>query len=305
MIAVTGATGNVGGELVRMLVSAGERVTAISRRPASPERASPEDAVSAEDAASPGESGSYGEGASPWAGGSEPGVIRRRGDLAEPAGLGEALDGAKALFLLVAGDDPQGILGQAEAAGVEKVVLLSSQGAGTRLRAYPHPAAFEAAVRGSGLDWTILRPGGFASNAYAWAEGVRTRRAVAAPFGDVGLPVIDPSDIAEVAAAVLRQAGHGGRVYELTGPEAVTPRDRAALIGEALGEPVAFTEQTREEARAQMLTFMPEPVVEATLAILGDPSEAERAVSPDVARVLGREPRSFADWATRNLAAFR
>ncbi|MFG3440035.1 NAD(P)H-binding protein [Nonomuraea sp. NPDC047897] len=277
MIVVTGATGNVGGELVRVLASAGERVTAVSRRPASPQ-----------DPARP-----------------EPGVTRRRGDLAEPAGLGGALAGAKALFLLVAGDDPRGVLGAAEAAGVERVVLLSSQGAGTRPRAYAHAAAFETAVRGSGLDWTILRPGGFASNAYAWAEGVRTRRAVAAPFGDVALPVIDPSDIAEVAAAALREAGHVGRTYELTGPAAVTPRERAAMIGEALGEPVAFTEQTRAQARAQMLAFMPEPVVDATLAILGEPSAAERAVSPDVAAVLGREPRAFADWAARNLAAFR
>ncbi|WP_326825784.1 SDR family oxidoreductase [Streptosporangium sp. NBC_01756] len=271
MIVVTGATGNVGRELVRMLAAAGEQVTAVSRQPAPlPE-----------------------------------GVRHSQADLAEPASLRSALEGARALFLLVAGEDPQTILDQAEAAGVRRVVLLSSQGAGTRPQTYRHPAAFEEAVRRSGLDWTILRPGGFDSNAYAWAETIRSQRTAAAPFGDVGLPTIDPADIAEVAAVVLRQAGHAGRTYELTGPAPVTPRERAEAIGAALGAPVRFDEQTREEARAQMLQFMPEPVVDGTLSILGEPTAAEQKVSPDVERLLGRAPRAFADWAARNVAAFR
>ncbi|MEV4176975.1 NAD(P)H-binding protein [Nonomuraea sp. NPDC049709] len=271
MIVVTGATGQVGGELVRLLAAAGERVTALSRRTVSfPE-----------------------------------GVRHSAGDLAEPASLKPALDGADALFLLVAGEDPRAVLGEAVAGGIRRVVLLSSQGAGTRPHAYGHPVAFEQAVRESGLEWTILRPGGFDSNALAWAEPIRAHRTAAAPFGDVALPVIDPADIAEVAAAVLRQDGHGGRTYELTGPEPVTPRRRAAAIGGALGTEVRFVEQTEEEARAQMSRFMPAPVVEGTLAILGTPTAAERRVSPDVERLLGRAPRTFADWAARNVAAFR
>ncbi|MGN9843933.1 NAD(P)H-binding protein [Nonomuraea sp. H19] len=271
MIVVTGATGNVGRELVSLLTAAGEQVTAVSRRPAPlPE-----------------------------------GARLGQADLAEPDGLKAAFDGADALFLLVAGPDAQAILDAAKAGGIRRVVLLSSQGAGTRPHVYPHPVAFEEAVRGSGLDWTILRPGGFDSNAFAWAEPIRAHGIAAAPFGDVGLPTIDPADIAAVAAAVLREDGHSGRTYELTGPQAVTPRERAAAIGEALGTEVRFVEQTREEARAQMLQFMPEPVVEGTLAILGTPTAAEQQVSPDVERILGRAPRAFADWAARNIAAFR
>ncbi|TMR92736.1 NAD(P)H-binding protein [Nonomuraea basaltis] len=271
MIVVTGATGNVGGELVRLLTAAGEQVTAVSRRPAPlPEN-----------------------------------VRHFEADLAEPAGMKAAFDGADALFLLVAGQDPQAILDAAKAGGIRRVVLLSSQGAGTRPQAYQHPAAFEAAVRGSGLEWTILRPGGFDSNALAWAEPIRAHRTAAAPFGDIGLPTIDPADIAEVAAVVLREAGHAGRTYELTGPRPVTPRERAATISGALGAEVRFAEQTREEARAQMLRFMPEPVAEGTLAILGAPTAAEQQVSPDVERILGRAPRTFADWTARNVEAFR
>ncbi|MGI5203300.1 NAD(P)H-binding protein [Spirillospora sp. CA-108201] len=282
MIVVMGATGNVGRPLVRALAEAGERVRAVSRT----------------------DPGDLPEG-----------VAHRVADLAEPETLRPVLDGADALFLLVAGPllgsvedlDPRSVVDVVKSAGVRRIVLLSSQGAGTRpaAHAHGHLRAFEDAVRESGADWTVLRPGGFASNAFAWAEPIRAHRAAAAPFADVALPFVHPSDIAGVAAAALREDGHEGRVYELTGPAPVTPRERARTIGEALGEPVAFAEQTREEARAQMLAFMPAPVVDGTLDILGEPTGTERRVSPDVEKVLGRPARSFAQWVEENVQAFR
>ncbi|MFJ2924647.1 NAD(P)H-binding protein [Streptomyces massasporeus] len=281
MIVVTGATGNVGRALVQALARAGEKVTATSRR------------VSDSDLPD--------------------GVRARPADLTDAGSLRPVLDGADALFLQNGGADahlldPGQILDAARDAGVRRVVLLSSQGVATRPESASHGGvgrAIEEAVRGSGLDWVILRPGGFDSNAYAWAESVRALRTVAAPFGDVGLPTVDPDDIAEVAAATLRENGHAGQVYELTGPALSTPRQRAGALAEALGEPVRFVEQTRDEARAQLLRFMPEPVAETTLAILGEPTPAERRISPDIERVLGRAPRTFADWAHRHVAAFR
>ncbi|MFI0718001.1 NAD(P)H-binding protein [Streptomyces sp. NPDC021224] len=275
MIVVTGASGNVGRRVVEALAAAGEQVTAMSRGPQS--------------------------------GDLPAGVRNVRGDLAEPGSLRDAFDGADALFLLVAGDAPHEVLDAAKTAGVRRVVLLSSQGAGTRPEAYAHPAAFEAAVRGSGLDWTVLRPSGFATNSMGWAESVRAERTVVAPFGDVALPVIDPADIAAAAAAVLAGdgAGHAGQTYQLTGPAAVTPREQARAIGAALGEEVRFVEQSRDEARARMLTFMPEPVVDATLGILGSPLPAEQAVAGDVERLLGRPAGSYADWAAVHAPAFR
>ncbi len=241
------------------------------------------------------------------------GVRPRRADLTDPGSLRPVFDGADALFLQNTGAgahllSPPDILDAAKAGGVQRVVLLSSQGVATRPDSDAHGGtggSIENAVRESGLSWTILRPGGFDSNTYAWADSVRTRRTVAAPFGDVGLPVIDPADIAEVGAAALREERHDGQVYELTGPALSTPRQRAREIGEALGEPVAFIEQTRDEARAQMLTFMPGPVVEATLDILGAPNPAEVRISPAVQQVLGRPPRTFADWIQRHIEAFR
>ncbi|MFI6504567.1 NAD(P)H-binding protein [Nonomuraea typhae] len=281
MIVVTGATGNVGRPLVQALTASGEKVTAVSRR--------------------------IGEGDVPE------GVRVVAADLTAPEGLRPAFDGADALFLHDGTASPEAlrpraVLDLASSAGVSRVVLLSSQGVDTRPESHSHGVlmrSLEDAVRQSGLDWTILRPGGFNSNAYAWAESIRTRRTVIAPFGDVGMPTVDPADIADVAAATLREDGHTGQTYVLTGPALTTPRQRANAIGDALGEPVQFVEQSPDEARAQMLQFMPAWAVDTTLAVLGAPTSAERQISPAVEQVLGREPRTFADWARRHVAAFR
>ncbi|TXJ86121.1 NAD-dependent epimerase/dehydratase family protein [Streptomyces lavendulae] len=279
MIVVTGATGNVGRTLTRALAEAGERVTAVSRHTAQVPQ----------------------------------GVRHVRADLAEPGTLAPVLDGAKALFLLLSGDlhapgaGPAGIIDLAAASGVRRVVLLSSQGVATRPLGPTRIAMreLEDALRGSGLDWAVLRPGGFASNAFAWAESVRAHGVVAAPFGDVGVPVVDPADIAEVAAACLLDDRHNGGVFELTGPEVITPRQQARAIAAALGSPVRFHELTREEAKAAMTRFVPPELADDTLDIIGAPNSAESRISPHVERVLGRAPRPFGDWVARNLAAFR
>jgi uncharacterized protein YbjT (DUF2867 family) len=269
-IVVTGATGNVGRPLVRALAEAGAEVTAVSRR----------------------------DGDVPA------GVRHVRADLTDPQSLAPALEGADALFLLTSGEfHAAGDLDKvvAMAKEVRRVVLLSSVGVGTGR----HRPVLEEAVTSAGLDWTILRPGGFASNAMQWAEQVRATRTIAAPFADVAIPIIDPDDIAAVAAVVLRADGHSGRIYELSGPASISPRAQAEVIGDALGEPVRFVELTRAEAREHLLRFMPEPVAEATLDALGEPLPRELRVSEAVEQLLGRPARPFTEWARRNIAAFK
>ncbi|MGV9821802.1 SDR family oxidoreductase [Nocardia xishanensis] len=279
MIVVTGATGNIGRPLTRALAEAGEQVTAVSRN-----------TVAVPD-----------------------GVRHVTVDLAEPTGLKPLLAEAEALFLLLSGDlhapgaKPADIIGLAADSGIRRIVLLSSQGVATRPLGTTRVAmrAVEDAARESGMDWAILRPGGFASNAFAWTESVRTRQVVAAPFGDIGVPIVDPADIAEVAAACLLDDRHTGGVYELTGPEVITPRRQAEIIAATLGSPVRFHDLTREEAKAEMIRFVPAELADDTLDIIGSPSPSELRISPDVQQVLGRAPRPFADWVARNIAAFR
>lgn len=278
MIVVTGATGNVGRPLTQALAEAGEQVTAVSRRAA----AVPD------------------------------GVRHVTADLAELTSLAPALDGAKALFLLLSGDlhapeaRPTDIIDLAAASGVRRVVLLSSQGVATRPLGPSRVAmrAVEDALRESGMDWAVLRPGGFASNALAWAESVRTQGTVAAPFGDVGVPVVDPVDIAEVAAACLLDDRHNGGVFELTGPEVITPRQQAEVIAAALGSPVRFHELTRKEAKAAMTEFVAPELADDTLDIIAAPNPSELRISQDVERVLGRAPSPFDVWVARSIAAF-
>jgi len=279
MIVVTGATGNVGRPLTRALTDAGAQVTTLSRH-----------------AADAPEGGRH--------------VVA---DLADPAGLKPALAGAKALFLLLSGDlhavgaDPADVVRAAADSGIRRVVLLSTLGVATRPFGATRIAmrALEDVLRESGLERAILRPGGFASNALWWAESVRAHGVVAAPFGDTGVPLVDPADIAEVAAACLLDERHDGGVYELTGPAVITPRQQAEAIAAALGSPVRFQQLTREEVKAGMTQSMPAELADDTLDILSAPNAAELRVSPDVERVLGRAPRTFADWAARNIAAFR
>ncbi|MCG3752309.1 MULTISPECIES: NAD(P)H-binding protein [Amycolatopsis] len=280
MIVVTGATGNVGRLLVESLTEAGHAVTAVSRGVTSPPP-------------------------------SRPGVTPMVADLADAGSLAPALKGADALFLLVSGAgahvDGEAVLRAAADAGVSRVVLQSSQAAGTRPEAVSHAplAALEEAVRSSGLEWTVLRPGGFTTNTFAWIPTIRAQRKVFSPFGDVALPAVDPLDIAEVAAAALTGGGHAGQTYVLTGPEATSPRQRAEILGAALGEPLEFVELDRAQAREQMVQQMPEPVADGTLDILGQPLPEELRSSPDVEKVLGRPATSFASWASRSVDAFR
>ncbi|RDG35960.1 SDR family oxidoreductase, partial [Streptomyces corynorhini] len=268
MIVVTGATGNIGRPLTQALAETGQQVTAVSRHTAEVPN----------------------------------GVRHVVADLAEPAGLKPALAGAEALFLLLSGDfdlhaagaDPADLIGEAAASGVRRVVMLSTLGVVTRPFGRTRIAmrALEDTLRESGLEWSVLRPGGFASNALWWAESVRAQQVVAAPFGDVGVPIIDPADIAAVAAACLLDDQHIGGVYELTGPELITPRGQTEAIATALGSPVRFHELSRDEARTAMTRNMRAELADDTLDILGSPTPAELRVSPDVQRILGRAPRS-------------
>ncbi|MEU9168991.1 NAD(P)H-binding protein [Streptomyces sp. NPDC048420] len=281
MIVVTGATGNIGRPLVAALAEAGEDVVAVSRN------AQPD--------------------------GLPAGVRSAQADLGDFASIKPVLQGADAFFILLAGElngpgeAAVNLIDIAKEAGVKRVVLVSSQLAGTRTDTASHNRLreFEAAVRESGLEYTILQPAGFASNAYAWVESVRGRRTVFAPFGDVALPVIDPADIADVAVAALREDGHSGQTYVLTGPEAVGPRRQAAMFSEVLGEEVTYVELTREQATEAMSQFMPEAVVKGTLDVLGSPLPVEQKVSPDVEKVLGRPARPFSEWVARNLPVFK
>ncbi|HEY3087991.1 MAG TPA: NAD(P)H-binding protein [Jatrophihabitantaceae bacterium] len=275
MILVAGATGNVGSELVRVLASAGEPVRALSRRPVS--------------AALPA------------------GVTAVGADLNEPDTLADALNGTRGMFLLSGYRDMPGLLRRAREAGAEQVVLLSGSSAGARdldNAISRYMVASEAALRDSGLAWTILRPVSFMSNTLQWAEQLRRGDVVRAPFADVPVAPIDPYDIAAVAGQALLFGGHDGRVYPLTGPESLRPADRVRVLGTVLGRELRFVGQTDTEARTEMSAAMPDQYVDAFFRFFADGMLDESAVLPTVAEVTGRPPHTFRQWAEAHAAAF-
>jgi uncharacterized protein YbjT (DUF2867 family) len=125
-------------------------------------------------------------------------------------------------------------------------------------------------VRDSRLPWTFPRSFGFMSNALQWIGQLQAGDVVRAPWPDVPIAVIDPHDIAAVAAVALTSAGHAGRAYTLSGPEPLRPADRVAILGEVLGRPLAFEAQPDDEARAEMSKAMPAEYVAAFFRFYSD-----------------------------------
>jgi uncharacterized protein YbjT (DUF2867 family) len=276
MILVTGATGNVGSALVRVLAEAGEPVRALIRSEA---------------------------GRDGLAAGVE-GVV---GDLNRPESLEPALAGVRGVHLLSGYADMPRALDLMRRAGVERVVLQSSSsvpgGDMTNAVARYHIES-EAAVRESGLQWTFLQPNSFMSNTLQWADQLRAGDVVRAPFGGVRVATIDPGDVAAVAAVALTTPGHEGRSYRLSGPESLLPAERVALLGRAIGRELRFEPQSDAEARAEMSASMPPEYVDAFMSFFADGTLDESEVLPTVEEVTGRPPRSFAEWAAAHAAAF-
>jgi uncharacterized protein YbjT (DUF2867 family) len=276
-ILVTGATGNVGSELVRALAAAGAPVRALIRDEARRARL-------------------------------PAGVEALVGDLNRPETLGPALEGVRAVHLLSGYAGLPEALERMRAAGVERVTLQSSSsvpsGDTTNAVARYHIES-EAAVRASGLAWTFLQPNSFMSNTFEWAAQLERGDVVRAPFAGVRIATIDPRDIAAVAATALTTGAHDGRSLRLSGPESLLPADRVAILGRVLGRDLRFEAQPNDEARAEMSAAMPAQYVDAFFSFFVDGTLDESEVLPTVEEVTGRPPWTFAAWAEEHAGAFR
>ncbi|WP_214318292.1 NAD(P)H-binding protein [Nonomuraea sediminis] len=270
MILVTGATGTIGGEVVRLLAGRGERVRAMTRQDVA-----------------------------------LPGVEVVRGDFDDQPSLDDAVSGVEALFLLSApgpriARHDAAMLAAARAAGVRKVVKLSAIGAVSW-----HEAG-EQAVRSGELEWTVLRPSSFASNALRWAPAIRRGDAIQNSTGTGTQGVVDPRDVAEVAVQALTSDAHASRVLTLTGPELVSVPDQVAVLAEVLGRDLAAVDVSPEEYHEQLIAAGMDPAFAETAAngsrLIASGGNAR--ITDDLARALPHPPRTFATWANDHRAAF-
>jgi uncharacterized protein YbjT (DUF2867 family) len=275
MILVTGATGNVGGKVAAALAARGAEVRVVARDPARAKAPA--------------------------------GVEVVQGDLDLAESLTPALDGARAVFLLGGWGDMPELLRRIERAGVEQVVLLTSRCVIGGRPDNPITRMWldsEAAVRDSGVPWTVLRPSGFQSNALRWLPQLRQGDVVRAPWPEVAIASIDPEDIAAVAAAVLTEPGQEGVAHALSGPEPLTPGRQVATLAAVLGRSLRYEPLSDEEARDQMAADTPAPYVDAFFRFYSDGEFDDSAVVDAVDQITGRPPRRFEDWARANAEAF-
>src|SRR5882672_2919587 len=251
-VLVIGATGNVGRHLVSQLVSAGVHVRALTRNP---------------DTA-----------------GLPPKVEVMRGDLTVPETLDACLEGIDSVFLVwVAPSATAAAVLERIARHARRLVFLSAPlKTAHPFFQQPNPmremtAQIERLIETSGLQWTFLRSGIFASNALRWwAPQIRSGDLVRWPYLAAPTAPIHEGDVARVAVRALCEDGHDGGEYVLTGPQSLSQIDQVSTIGRAIGRSLRIEEMSPDETRREWLPLMPafavNMLLDAWAAAIGQPA---------------------------------
>jgi uncharacterized protein YbjT (DUF2867 family) len=283
MIVVAGSTGNVGFALIEELAAMGVPVRALVH--------TPEKVASVE----------------------REGVEANVGDLGAPETLEAVLEGVERAFLLTPPDPRQpewenNFIEAAERAGVHHVVKQSVMGADVEspMRLGRIHGECERLLEESSMGWTFLRPNLFMQTTLAFAEQVATEGRFYAPLPEAKTSMIDVRDVAAVAVKTLTEEGHEGKIYELTGPEAISHREIAEKLSKVLEKPVEHVEVSFEEARGGMIEMgMPEWLADALYELFEVRQAGYTAgVTDTVRQITGREPRSYEEFARDYKEAF-
>lgn len=284
MILITGASGTIGTHLLELLDPSAEPIRAMTREPDRLRLPS--------------------------------GVTVVAGDFDRPETLPGAFAGVRVIFALTApgaqvGDHDRTLIEAASDAGVEHIVKLSAINAADVEDPQDNGigsfhARGERALRDSGLAWTMLRPSSFASNALSWAEMIKTGQPIANLTGTAVQGVVDPRDVAAVAAATLTSDNHDQQVYVLTGPDLLSVPDQVRVLQEELRRPVTTVDVPLDIARDRMVAAGTDPAfVDIAIAGAQQVKDGGNAIRTDtVAEVLGRPARHFRQWVHDHRAAF-
>ena len=227
-----------------------------------------------------------------------------RGDLRDPAALGAALDGVDTDFLLWPGPSGEGAERTVEvitSSSARKVVYVSALTAETGFW-----GVVEKAIESSDVEWTFLRPGGFATNTLGWAEMIRTTGEVRWPYGEAARSLIHEKDIADVAVHALLTSDLAGQRPELTGPANLTQAEQVRQIGEAIGRELRWVELPSGLARQQLFEeWGDQDFVDGALAYWASLVGGGEPVTDAVERITGHPARTFREWAADHRADFR
>ncbi len=283
MILVHGVTGSVGSEVVWQLGNKGKKVRVLVRAPSEAQKIV------------------------------NSGADIVKGDLEQPNTLTEVFKGVVRLFLASPPHRNQLVresnaIEISKLAGVRHIVKLSCYGAGINCpfklgRMY---GEIEKKIEDSGIPYTHLRPHFYMQNLLMYADAIKHSGSFYAPMKSGKIGMVHVKDIAAVAVAVLTEAGHMNKIYEITGPEAVSFRDVADRLSKVTGEDIEYVYIPPSAAKAGMLAAgIPEWFAEALLEQYEAWSTDEAStVSDTVARVTGRWPIPLEKFLGENRGAF-
>jgi uncharacterized protein YbjT (DUF2867 family) len=273
MILITGATGQVGGEVLDALVAAGTAVRAFVRNAS--------------------------------AIGAHRGVQVVQGNFDDDASLSHAFEGVEAM-LLAGRDSPVSIaqhrrvLAHARRADVQHIVKLSAIGSSpdSPVALMREHHAVDEMVRSGPARWTLLKPHLYMQNLLRAAETVRSEGRLAGPMGKDRLPLVDTRDVGVAAATVLRNpAAHVGKAYALTGPAAHSYDEVATALSAIAGQAVTYEPVDPKAFEGRLLEAGTPGWRAFDLAHIASAySPSDNAVSPDLPILLGRRPRSLSEF---------
>ena len=280
-ILITGATGNIGGQVVAQVASSGLQVRALVRNAATARLPAHVEVVC--------------------------------GDLTRPETLEEGLRGVDAIFLVwVAPAEAAAAALSQITKRVRRIVLLSAPlKTAHPLFQQPNPARaraelVEQLIENSGAEWTFLRPGMFALNALGWwAPQIRAGDEVRWPYVSVPTGPIDERDIAAVAVRALCEDGHAGAEYVLTGPESLTQREQIATIGSVLGRSLRIEEIPADDWLRTLPSHVPAFVAKYLLDAWAAAAGQSAFVTSTVGELTGAPARTFRQWATEHAGQFQ
>lgn len=283
MILITGATGNVGVELVKRLSECGEPIRAFVRS-----RARSQSIASA-------------------------GIELVEGDFARIETFAPALAGVDRLFLLIPSSSEvekqqRNFVDAARRSQIRHIVKLSQlaadENAAGRFQRYH--GAVEKYIENSGIPYTFLRPNLFMQGLYNFSGTISTEGVFYAPAGDAKVSVVDVRDIASVAAKVLTELGHENKTYDITGPEALTHADMADQLSRAAGKNIKYIDIPPDKMRKALLGFgMPTWQADGVVEDYDHYRRGEATtVTQTVRDITGKEANSFFQFAEDNAGRF-
>ncbi|HVK91341.1 MAG TPA: SDR family oxidoreductase [Mycoplana sp.] len=285
MILVTGATGTSGRELIRHLSKAGAAFKAMVRKEADREALETQ------------------------------GVAAVVADYRDAERLTRALIGVEQVYLIGPTDPPQvthegDVVEVAHRVGVRRIVKQSAMSAHDM-----SPCTFkrwngmvERQLIESGLPYTILRPTGFMQTFVNYdSAGIAAEGVLRSPRREAQVSWIDVRDIAAVAVAVLTEEGHDGRVYDLTGPEALSDQQVAAKLSAATGREIRYEPLSDADWYLLMRSRgLPATTVRSMLSLhLAYRAESPGLVTGWVEVLSGQPPRTFDDFAQEHADRFK